>query len=318
MSQPRRAVFGWIGLVLLVLGLGLATLASDPARLLAIAVAQERGAGGLELQTMQWEQHSITYLRGGAAGGEPVVLLHGFAADKDNWTRFSKHMKAAGYAVVVPDLPGHGVSSRLPEHTYAISNQVAFVAALADHLALDTFHIAGNSMGGQISAAFAAKHPERVRSLGLFNAGGVTSPVPSERTRILMETGTNPLLVNDLEDFDRLLSFVFVQPPSLPRVVKRFFANRAVESRPFNDKIWGDISGENYQPLEPHLASITARTLVLWGDGDRVLHPSGADVFAAGIPDSRTVIMEKMGHSPMIERPADTAAIYIHFLGDGG
>jgi abhydrolase domain-containing protein 6 len=52
----------------------------------------------------------------------------------------------------------------------------------------------------------------------------------------------------------------------------------------------------------------------VWGDSDRVLDPSGAGVFAAGIRDQETVLMKDMGHSPMIERPDETAAIYLTFL----
>ncbi len=300
--------------VLLLTGAGL-WLANDAQTLLSIAVSRERGAGNLVEHALQIDDHQIVYLDGGDPAGPPVLLLHGFAADKDNWTRFSATLKEAGFRVLAPDLPGHGDSSRLPEHTYDIPSQVDFVEAFVVANGLEQVHIAGNSMGGHIAGAYAALHPHRVLSLALVDAGGVTSPEPSERARIMSETGTNPLLVESVEDFDRFLAFVFVKPPELPRVVKQYFADRAVQSRAFNDKIFNDITGGGrLLPLEPLLGRITAPTLILWGDSDRLLHPSAATVFAAGLADSETVILKDCGHSPMIERPAETAGIYVDFL----
>ncbi len=320
MEQSRlQSIGARIGLavaaVLLLVLAGGVWLSQDVETLLSVVVARERGAGNLEQKTLTIGEHEVVYLDGGAPGGSPVVLLHGFAADKDNWTRFSETLATAGYRVLAPDLPGHGESSRLPAHTYDIPNQVDFVESFVVANGLDEVHIAGNSMGGHIAGAYAALHPARVISLGLFNAGGVTSPEPSERMQMMKETGTNPLLVESVEDFDRFLAFVFVEPPKLPKVVKQHFADRAVQNRAFNDKIYGDITGVGrLLPLEPLLPRVTAPALILWGDSDRLLHPSGAKVFAAGLADSETVILEACGHSPMIERPAETASIYVQFL----
>ena len=300
--------------VALAAGVGV-WLANDAETLLSIAVARERGASHLQQHTLQIDDHEIVTLEGGAPDGPAVLLLHGFAADKDNWTRFSGLLVDSGYHVLAPDLPGHGESSRVPGHTYDIPGQVDFVERFVLAEGLDEVHIAGNSMGGHIAGAYAALHPHRVVSLGLFNAGGVTSPVRSERMRIMEETGTNPLLVESVEDFDRFLDFVFVVPPKLPRVVKQYFADRAVLNRAFNDKIYRDITGGGrLLPMEPLLGRITAPTLILWGDSDRLLHPSAAGVFEAGIADSEAVILTACGHSPMIERPDETAGIYLDFL----
>ncbi len=295
-------------------GLAVAFVASDPGALLQAVMRQERGAASLTEHTMTWGEHTIVYLDGGDPRGAPVVLLHGFSADKDNWTRMAKTLGPAGYRIIAPDLPGHGLSSRIPSHTYGIESQVAFVEHLRAELGLETMHLGGNSMGGHISALYGARHPERVRSLALLNPGGVTSPVPSERNRILEETGENPLLVTSVEDYDRLLAFVFHTPPTLPTAVKQYFADRAVATRDFNDKIHDDIKGDGYVALEPLLPSVQAETLVLWGDTDRVLHPSGAEVFGELLPRAEVVMMKDMGHAPMIERPAETAGILIDFF----
>jgi abhydrolase domain-containing protein 6 len=88
-------------------------------------------------------------------------------------------------------------------------------------------------------------------------------------------------------------------------------------NRPWNDRVFQEM-GKKPFPLESHLGAIRARTLVLWGAEDKVLHKSGGPVFVGGIKDAQLVIMEGTGHTPMIERPADTAAVVADFVGIGG
>lgn len=309
----RRALLALLALVVICLVVGGVLVARDPGVLLQTAAAYERGKADLVERTWAWSGHEIVALEGGG-DGVPVVMVHGFAADKDNWTRFAVFLNDAGHRLLAPDLPGHGESSRLPEHAYDIPAQVDFLAAYLDDRGVSAAHLVGNSMGGHVVGAFAARFPDRVLSLGLFNAAGVTAPQPSERERIMTETGTNPLLVESVEDFDRLLGFVFVESPSLPGFLKDWFAERAATNRAFNDRIYADLKSGRLVPMEPRLASLTMPALVLWGDTDRVLHPSGADVFMAGLPNATKVVMEACGHAPMIERPGETAEHYLAFL----
>ena len=59
---------------------------------------------------------------------------------------------------------------------------------------------------------------------------------------------------------------------------------------------------------------IKAPTLVLWGDSDRVIDVSAADVYTAGIAGAKKVVLSACGHLPMIERPQETADHYLAFL----
>jgi hypothetical protein len=76
------------------------------------ALQLEQKIARLERKTMQLGDHEITYLEGGK--GPAIVMLHGITADSGNWTRFARYY-TANYRVVIPDLPGFGESSRLPE-----------------------------------------------------------------------------------------------------------------------------------------------------------------------------------------------------------
>ncbi len=71
---------------------------------------------------------------------------------------------------------------------------------------------------------------------------------------------------------------------------------------------------ERYIPLEPELPRIQAPTLLLWGRQDRVLDVSSIDVMQPLLQKPSVMIMDNVGHAPMLERPQESALLYRHFL----
>jgi pimeloyl-ACP methyl ester carboxylesterase len=293
-----------------LLALAAGVLWAWPGLLPRAALSWERWRSGLAEKSVVVDGDTVPYLEGGS--GETVLLVHGFGANKDNWTRFARFLTPR-HRVVALDVPGFGESTRDSSKSYDIEAQAQRLHRFAETLGLERFHLAGNSMGGQISAVYAASHPDQVLSLGLIATAGITSPKPAEMAAILAQ-GTNPLLVDMPEDFDRLLGLVFVKPPYLPGPLKTYFLEQAREHRAFNQKVWADVH-ERPAPLEPRLAQIRARTLVLWGDADRVLDVSAVQVLEAGLqPKPRVVILKSCGHVPMAERPEEAAEHYLRFV----
>lgn len=270
----------------------------------------ERKAAALQEKTVRVGDHEIVYLEGGK--GEPILMVHGFAANKDNWTRFAKTVSPV-YHVVALDLPGFGQSTCLENASYTIAEQAKRLNQFADALGLKKFHIVGNSMGGYIAARYAVMFPERVLTLGLFDAAGVRSPVPSEMAKRMSKGEPNPLVAGSVDEFDRMIQFVFSTPPDIPRFVKRLLVEEAMRHKQNNERIFKQLSTET-GALEPDLPKIKARTLALWGDHDRVLDVSSVQVLKKGLSDCTAVIMKDCGHLPMIERPQEAANHYLAFL----
>ncbi len=284
-----------------------------PELLVGLAIDLERRSAGLSKGSVVVGDHTVVYLEGGR--GENVLLIHGFGADKDNWNRFAKYLTPS-YHVVAVDLPGFGESTKRQEASYAIEAQVERVGRIAETLSLEAFHVAGNSMGGNISGKYAALFPGKVLSVGLFNSGGIhRCPKESELAGFL-ERGENPLLVDSEEDFDKMVRFVFVKPPWVPGFVKKSLARQWAQSRSFNEKVMREIHTEG-SSIEPDLSAIRARTLILWGDTDRLIDVSCAEVLQKGLSNATTVIMKDCGHVPMMERPEEAARHYMDFLRAG-
>ena len=104
-----------------------------------------------------------------AGTGDPVVLLHGLGSSTRDWepqiAELSRH-----YRVVSIDLRGHGRSSRAPG-PYSMAGFATDVAAVMTHLAIDSAHICGISLGGMVAFQLAADTPDRVRTLAIINSG---------------------------------------------------------------------------------------------------------------------------------------------------
>lgn len=280
-----------------------------PATIVSLSQGIDRSMANLSKKKVRIGNHTITYLEGGK--GETVVLLHGFGADKDNWTKFAAHLTPVCH-VLIPDIPGFGESTRDGNSIYDIASQASRMKQFIDALGVGKIHIAGNSMGGAIAGVFSLMHGDAVATLGLFNAGGVKSPRKSEYIK-MMEQGKNPLLVENARDFDRMLGMMFVKSPQIPSPVKRYLAAQSIRHRAFNEKIMSDYRNNPF-PLESRLKELSMPVLILWGDSDRLIDVSAAGIFAAGIKNSTTVVMKECGHLPMVERPAEAADIYLKFL----
>lgn len=109
----------------------------------------------------------------GPVDGTPLLLLHGWGATARLWRHNILPLTELGARVVVPDLPGHGLSDA-PDGAgeYALERFVARVVALLDLLGITCAPIAAQSMAGKVAVRLALDHPARVVSLALFGAVG--------------------------------------------------------------------------------------------------------------------------------------------------
>jgi len=280
-----------------------------PAQVVAFGRAVERQAAGLEEKRLELPDLQVAYLEGGT--GEPLLLIHGFGADKDNWTRVSRHLTDRFHVYAI-DLPGFGDSSKPADWTYRIQDQVERVHAIAQALKLERPHLGGSSMGGMISASYAARFPGEVASLWLLAPGGVAGAEPSEMMQRIAAGEPIPLLAKSAADFEQVFQLMFVEPPFVPGPYLEWLGARAAANYDLHLKIFGEIRNESI-PLENLVGGLQVPTRIVWGEQDRVLHVSGAQVLAGLMPKASVLVMPGTGHLPMIERPQAVADDYRTF-----
>ena len=303
--------------VLLVLALSLVALgalyAAKP-RLLFDAVRRTlRRRASLSLQTVRAGGIDWPYLAGGKAVGEPVVLVHGFGGDKDNWTLYAPYLTPHP-RVLCPDLPGFGENDRSVERDYSVRAQARRLGEFLDALGVGRCHLAGNSMGGFIALQFALDYPERLSSLALLDNAGVAGANASDLQRAI-ERGENALELKTMADVDRLLTFVYHSPPFMPRQFKRVLLEDAQANAAVLDKVFWILADEGIAGvLNPRLAEVRVPTLIVWGRHDQLIDVSAVEELRRGIVGSDAVILEHVGHVPMLEAPQETAQHHLALL----
>jgi pimeloyl-ACP methyl ester carboxylesterase len=274
-----------------------------------------RSRGDVRAQRVDVGGISWPYLEGGNPNGPPLVLVHGFGGDKDNWVFLAPHMKS-DFRLIFPDMPGFGENTRDLALDYDMATQAARLRGFLDALGLDRVHLGGNSMGGCIALRFAIDFPERLSSLTLFNNAGVLGTKDSELQDVYNADPTvNPLIPRDAGDFDRLMAFIAVNPRPIPGQFKKLLYADFDRNRALLDKIFFGMAAELLaNPYNDDLGRVTAPTLIIWGRQDRLIDPTCADVQHAGIAGSEIMIFENVGHVPMVEDPAACAAVQRPFL----
>jgi len=299
----------------LLSGLAAVTVAGyfiAPARYFDVALRLQRRAAGLADRQVEVDGHRIAYLDGGR--GEPLLLLHGFGASRDNWTPIAREL-TRHFRVIAPDLPGYGDSSRRPEVGYSLEDQLSRITGFTRALGLTRFHLGGNSMGGYLAAHYAARNPAAVASLWLLAPAGVMSAVPSEVMAALARGG-NPLLVHSEADFEHVVDLCFVRAPWMPAAFRRVLARRAMADAAFHARLFGELF-ETPVAFEDALPGLALPTLICWGERDRILDASGARILQALLPGSHLALMPDTGHVPMMEKPRETAAHFLAFQRGG-
>ena len=247
----------------------------------------------------------LAYDRTGS--GPPLVLVHGLGSCKEMW-RPVVPLLARTRDVITVDLPGFGASAAGPETVEGLADAVA---ALADELGLDGWHVAGNSMGGGVALELAARG--RVRS-----ACGV-SPIGFGNHREMVYA--RAVLVGT-----RVMSRVLVPVASAVagnRVLRTTLTSHIV-ARPWrvpagDTVLWARMCAEapSFMPLlrsapDWRVEPASCPTTVAWGERDRLLIFSRqAPRARRALPQARHVTLTGCGHLPTWDDPEQVARVLL-------
>jgi pimeloyl-ACP methyl ester carboxylesterase len=256
--------------------------------------------------------------------GPPIVFVHGLGGSWQNWLE-QLPVFAASHRVVALDLPGFG-RSPMPREQITISFYARVLDRVMDALGIDAAAVVGNSMGGFVSAELAIAFPQRVERMLLAAPAGVSNFGNSEGLRLArLFRGTRPLptligswLAANADAVTRrpglrarVLAGVASHPGRLPAQLVAEQV-RGAGKPGFLDALEANLDYD----FRDRLPEIVCPTLVVWGDGDRVISVRDADVYTELIANARKVILPDTGHVPMLERPARFNELLEGFLGD--
>jgi pimeloyl-ACP methyl ester carboxylesterase len=233
--------------------------------------------------------------------GAPLLFLH--PAQGRVWSPFLDSL-AQTHTVYVPLTPGADEPDELLSFD-TFGDLALFYDDLLRALSIDDAVVVGHAFGGMAAAEFAAHCPGRVSALILIGAMGLwidEMPVADVHT-------THPT---------ELAGLLFTDPDS--EAARSVLQKPTPQDRLAYQLVMG-ASCHFYWPvpdrdLKRRLYRITAPTLLIWGDADRVVPPAYADAFARGIRKTRKVLVPGAGHFPHLERSAEVIRSITSFLGE--
>lgn len=248
--------------------------------------------------------------------GEPLVLLHGWAASLHTWEGWAERLEE-DFRVIRLDLPAFGLTGPAAGADYSMDYYVEFLDHFLSSLDIDEVYIAGNSLGGGITWFYAAKHPEKVKKIILLDAAGYEMEGPSI-TR-LASPGIIRAAIRHISPryaIRFLVKQVYGDKEKVTEeTVSRYYrlllreGNREVLFKPLDKTM--DQNKEGVQKL---LNSIGIPALIMWGEKDAWIPLDLARRFERDIPNARLITYETAGHIPMEELPEETARDAKEFL----
>jgi pimeloyl-ACP methyl ester carboxylesterase len=231
-----------------------------------------------------------------------VVLLHGAGFDHTTWALHSRWFAHHGFAVLAPDLPGHGRSGGAPLPT--IAGMADWTAALLDAAGVATAKLVGHSMGSLIALETAARHPTKVLSLSLIGTAATMTVGPD----LLKAAEANDHAAVDMVSIWGLGFQAELGGSLAPGLWMHTGAQRVLEQcRP--GVLFNDLAACNaYQGALAAAAQIKVPVTLILGERDMMTPARAGKALAAAIPNSRTVLLSGAGHMMMAERPDELLA----------
>lgn len=265
---------------------------------------------------------AVRYLDTGAPSGAPegveeprtILFIHGYCGAAYNFLPLFPFLAARCRCVAV-DLPGCAGSAK-PDIEYSIAFFVDFLDSFRRKLGLGRFVLVGHSMGGQISAYYAQRHPRAVEKLVLVAPDGLAG----EEGGWLALTRLDPLIDAGLALTNRsfvtiaLRTIIFHDPAMVSPDLVDCFAEGllSAEGARATALITRGIIG--HDPVDDVLPGLPQETLVIWGESDRLLSVRWAPRYIELLPRAELRTLPACGHVPTLEKPAETAALIGEFL----
>lgn len=251
--------------------------------------------------------------------GFPIILIHGTASSLHTWNDWAKELKKTN-RIIRMDLPAFGLTGPNSNADYSIKSYTTFLHQFLEKIKVDKFHLAGNSLGGNIAWNYTAEHPEKVEKLILVDASGLPTNKPQPAIFKMAKTPVLSslfLYVTPKFFIKKNMKEVYADNTKITNdLVARYhkMALRTGNRQAFIDRAKMDFKLSSKANLEK-LKSIQTPTLLIWGAKDNWIPlKSVGRKMDSVLPNSKLVVLENSGHVPMEENPEKSLIVFRKFL----
>ena len=273
------------------------------------AHAAEAGAAAPEPETIEAGGRRFRYLELGEGEGPPIVFIHGFGGDLNNW-QFNQEALAERHATYAIDLPGHGGTSKdLGSGRVDVGALAKAVTDFLDAQDIGKAHLVGHSLGGAVALYLALDHAERVASATLVCSAGLGPEINMEYIDGFMQAKRRKQL-------EPVLAMLVADPDMVSREMiedvlkfKRLDGVEAALNRIIHDNFAG---GRQALELTPRLGELRIPVQVIWGRQDRIVPARHAEGLPANVP---VRVFDDAGHMVHMEKAAEVNELIKRFVG---
>jgi 2-hydroxymuconate-semialdehyde hydrolase len=248
--------------------------------------------------------------------GAPVILLHGSGPGVTgyaNWRTVLPRLSGE-FMVAAPDIVGFGYTNRPPGYSYTTDTWIAHVVGFMDALQIGKAHFIGNSFGGALALAIAARLPDRVNKLVLMGSAGLRFEVTEGLDAVW---GYEPSVAAMTQLMDYFAHDRGLVTPAI--IESRYQAS----IRPGYQETFSTMFAKPRQAKLDSLATppdqikqVRNKTLIVHGREDRVVPLSVAIQMHQLLPESDLHVFGHCGHWTQIEKNTEFCRLVHDFLGD--
>lgn len=241
--------------------------------------------------------------------GEPVVLVMGLAYPSDMWFRVAPVL-ARHHRVIRLDNRGAGRTGDVPGAPYTVQTMAEDVLAVLDEAGEPSAHVVGASMGGLIAQEIALTCPERVRSLVLAcTHPGVAHAVwDPEALALLADRGS----LTPEQAAEASIPFNYAATTPRARIEEDWAVRLPLACSPAG--YLAQVQGSSAWSGLERLPSLRVPTLVVHGDGDRLVPPANGQRIAQAAPGAELVVLPNANHLFFTDQPDRTNEILLDWL----
>jgi pyruvate dehydrogenase E2 component (dihydrolipoamide acetyltransferase) len=259
-------------------------------------VLEDAGAGGPEPEDVETEVGRIRHLVMGDGEGEPIIFIHGYGGDLNNWM-FNQEELSSDRTTYAIDLPGHGGSTK-EVGTGEPGRLVQAVFAFMDAKGIARAHLVGHSMGGAVALILALQQPDRVASVTAIATGGLGAEINmdyingfiaekrAKKLRPVLEMLVHDPALISKDMVEEVLKF------------KRLDGVDAALTALRDGCFPGGVQGGSVREA---LSQLTVPTQVIFGKADQILPSAHAEGLPANV---EVTVFDDAGHMPHMEKAA--------------
>ena len=252
-----------------------------------------------------------------------LLLLHGIGDDLTSWDRVIRDL-ALDFAIVAPDLLGHGQSAK-PRADYSIGGYANGMRDLLSVLDIDRVTVVGHSFGGGVAMQYGYQYPERTERIILVAPGGLGREVTPILRALTLPGAGAVLAATEMSPVRKAVHALLPLVQRLPIAA----AHDAHEMVKFYDRLADragrsallhvargvmDWRGQVITMLDRCYLTVQMPVMVVWGDKDMIIPATHADAASRAMPGARVERFEGSGHFPHRDSPTEFCALVRDFV----